>query len=139
MTVDETPLFFNRELSWLEFNDRVLGEARDQSLPLLERMKFLAIVSSNLDEFFKIRVGGLHALARRGHAYRDPTGRTPQEQLDEIGCRTRRMVDDQMRCYLDEVEPGLAAAGVRRVVPAQLSEKQLLFLRELFESEIFPV
>ncbi len=136
---DDKQLFLNRELSWLEFNDRVLGEARDASLPLLERLKFLAIVSSNLDEFFKVRVGGLHMLVARGSTRTDPSGLDPTVQLREIGRRVRRMVEDQMNCYRDEVEPGLAEAGLRRALPEKLSEKQLAFVRELFESEILPV
>src|SRR3954451_22353949 len=76
--------FFNRELSWLEFNQRVLGEARDESLPLLERLKFLAITASNLDEFFMVRVGGLCVLVEQKITTPDAAGMTPAEQLSAI-------------------------------------------------------
>src|SRR6056297_2964776 len=128
--------FFNRELSWLEFNDRVLGEARDASLPLLERLKFLAITSSNLDEFFKVRVGGLKMLASRGVTKPDPSGLTPAEQLDQIGKRTQQMIQEQMNCFLKEVEPGLNEAGLSRRTRTDLSEKQLRLVKELFRGEI---
>ncbi len=80
----KTSAFINRELSWLAFNRRVLGEALDTSLPLLERLKFLAITSSNLDEFFMVRVGGLQLLASQGSETSDPSGLKPAEQLAEI-------------------------------------------------------
>src|SRR5688500_13132489 len=90
--------FLNRELSWLEFNQRVLDEARDDSLPLLERLKFLAITCTNLDEFFMVRVGGLHALLDQGLTSPGPSGMTPLEQLEAVGRRVRQMVKDQYAC-----------------------------------------
>src|SRR5438874_11970967 len=87
--------FFNRELSWLEFNQRVLDEARDESLPLLERLKFLAITASNLDEFFMVRVGGLRVLVEQQIATPDPGGLTPVEQLAAISARAHEMVAQQ--------------------------------------------
>ncbi|MDC0274164.1 MAG: polyphosphate kinase 1 [Planctomycetaceae bacterium] len=131
--------YFNRELSWLEFNVRVLGEARDATLPLLERLKFLAITSANLDEFFKVRVGGLNMLANRGVTKPDPSGLTPAAQLKQIGERTQQMVQEQMACFLSEVEPGLNEAGIRRRTSKDLSDKQLRFVKELFRSEIHAV
>jgi polyphosphate kinase len=89
------PRYINRELSWLEFNQRVLDEARDDSVPLLERLKFLAITASNLDEFFMVRVGGLQMLARQGSARTDPSGMTPDEQLQAISSRTHQMTADR--------------------------------------------
>src|SRR6186997_225513 len=86
-----TVKFFNRELSWLEFNQRVLDEARDESLPLLERLKFLAITASNLDEFFMVRVGGLSLLVEQGISTSDPAGMTPQEQLAAVSKRVHAM------------------------------------------------
>src|SRR5258706_9471991 len=80
--------FFNRELSWLEFNQRVLDEACDESLPLLERLKFLAITASNLDEFFMVRVGGLRLLVEQGITTPDPSGISPAEQLAAISTRS---------------------------------------------------
>ncbi|MBN1269645.1 MAG: polyphosphate kinase 1, partial [Kiritimatiellae bacterium] len=128
--------FINRELSWLEFNQRVIEEARDTAIPLLERLKFLAITASNLDEFFMVRVGGLQALAKEGLAQRDAAGLTPQQQIEAIGERVRTMVNDQYACYLNELEPALASAGITRVRADQLSEQQTLHLERLFKDEL---
>ncbi|RYD63997.1 MAG: polyphosphate kinase 1, partial [Verrucomicrobiaceae bacterium] len=87
--------FINRELSWLEFNQRVLNEALRSDLPLLERVKFLAITASNLDEFFQVRVGSLMLLRRSGRKSPDPSGLTPVQQLTEIKKRMQRMIEDQ--------------------------------------------
>jgi polyphosphate kinase len=86
--------FLNRELSWLEFNQRVLDEAQDETVPLLERLFFLTITASNLDEFFMVRVGGLELLRTAGIARRGLAGMTPKRQLAEISRRVRRMVAD---------------------------------------------
>src|SRR6476620_6505467 len=99
--------FFNRELSWLEFNQRVLDEARDDGLPLLERLKFLAISASNLDEFFMVRVGGLRVLVEQGISTPDPAGMTPAEQLAAISARTHEMLAQQQACFA-ELEKKLA-------------------------------
>ncbi|MCA9056548.1 MAG: RNA degradosome polyphosphate kinase, partial [Planctomycetaceae bacterium] len=107
--------YLNRELSWLEFNQRVLEEATDQSLPLLERLKFLAITGSNLDEFFRVRVGGLQQLVVQGVTRPDPDGLTPRQQLEAISQRVRQLVQTQYDCYLSDLEPKLEAAGVKRV------------------------
>src|SRR4051812_34407889 len=106
--------FINRELSWLEFNQRVLEEARDENLPLLERLKFLAISASNLDEFFMVRVGGLRVLAEQKITTPDPAGMTPAEQLAAISQRSHQMVAQQQACFA-ELEQKLAEAGIRRV------------------------
>lgn len=128
----------NRELSWLEFNQRVLDEARDESLPLLERLKFLAITSSNLDEFFMVRVGGLRVLLEQGVTTVDPAGMTPQQQLMAIGSRVHAMVDQQEACYT-ELEQKLAEAGIRRFRAQDLTERQLRTVEQVFESEIVAV
>src|SRR6184192_1537111 len=91
-------LLFNRELSWLEFNRRVLEEALDEAHPLLERLKFLAIFSTNLDEFFMIRVSGLKEELEEEIVEPSPDGLTPAEQLQEIGRRLRPLLAEQMRC-----------------------------------------
>src|ERR1700716_177369 len=91
-------LLFNRELSWLEFNRRVLAEALDQRHPLLERLKFLAIFSSNLDEFFMIRVSGLQEALEAGLTDTSPDGMTPGEQLKEISTRLRPLLNLQTQC-----------------------------------------
>lgn len=131
--------FFNRELSWLEFDQRVLDEARDGSIPLLERLKFLAITSSNLDEFTMVRVGSLQLLLASGESRPDPNGLTTAEQLRAIGERMRAFAAEQYRVYLKELEPDLAQAGMRRVRPKELSDRQAKHVQTLFEQEIFPV
>jgi polyphosphate kinase len=131
--------FFNRELSWLEFNQRVLDEARDDTVPLLERLKFLAITCTNLDEFFMVRVGGLHALIEQGLTSPDPSGLTPAEQLAAIGCRVRQIVKDQYACFLSEIEPKLAEAGIKRLRPPELNERQAKSVEQFFDNEVFSV
>src|SRR4051812_40728127 len=112
-------LFFNRELSWLAFNERVLQEAADRSLPLYERLKFLAIVATNFDEFFMIRVAGLkqQILGRVAEAAAD--GMTAAEQLKAIHERVHRIVDEQDRIFQEEVRPALAQQGVQLIEPSQ--------------------
>jgi polyphosphate kinase len=135
---DVEPRFFNRELSWLEFNQRVLEEARDVSLPLLERLKFLAITGSNLDEFVSVRLGSLQQLATRG-GKPDPAGLSPEQRLQAILARTRRLVADQYACWVDDLAPDLAAAGLRRVHLKELNEKQARVVESVFQDELFPI
>src|SRR5947209_8792031 len=108
----------------MEFNARVLDEARDVSVPLLERLKFLAISGPNLDEFFMVRVGGLRQLLDGGQTTFSPDGLSTAQQLAEIGRRTRRLVFDQYACLLKELEPALAEAGVQRVRLDSLTPNQ---------------
>src|SRR6478752_5820486 len=131
------PRYINRELGWLEFNQRVLDEAADTSIPLLERLKFLAISAANLDEFFRVRVGGLLTLERQHVTRADAAGLTPEQQLTAIRRRVRQMTEEQYRVYRDELEPQLAATGLRRLRPTELSAAQKRVLRQLFEDEIF--
>jgi len=132
------PRFFNRELSWLEFNQRVLDEARDESLPLLERLKFLAITASNLDEFFMVRVGGLRLLVEKGITTPDPAGMTPADQLAEISTRAHQMVAQQQACFA-ELEQKLAEGGIRRVRGQDLTDRQAKTVEQVFDGEIFSV
>ncbi len=132
-------LFLNRELSWLEFNHRVLEEATDPSAPLLERLKFLAITSSNLDEFFMVRVGGLQQLLNEGKSVFDPAGMTTRQQLVEISRRTRALVSEQYGCFLQDIEPGLANAGIRRLKAEQIGPEYTEYLERLFDREIYPI
>jgi polyphosphate kinase len=134
-----TPKFLNRELSWLEFNQRVLDEAMNESLPLLERLKFLAITDSNLDEFFMVRVGGLQMLRKRRHTKRDPAGLTVVQQLKAVSERVHQLVADQCSCFLDQLEPALAEAGIQRAAPGRLTEHQQTVVLKIFDSEVFPV
>jgi polyphosphate kinase len=132
------PKYIDRELSWLEFNQRVLDEAACPENPPLERLRFLAITASNLDEFFMVRVGGLQQLAASHGASADPAGLAPEEQLTAISERTHRMVRYQYE-YLAEIESLLAGAGLLRVRPEQLVERQTRHLEEVFSSEVFGV
>jgi polyphosphate kinase len=129
--------YINRELSWLDFNARVLHEARDKRNPLLERAKFLAIFASNLDEFFQVRVSGLMEQVAAGGAKRSADGRTAAEQLDAIRDRVRDLVDEHCRLF-QEVRAGLAAEGVSIVDYASIPEHHAR-LRERYLDEIFPV
>ena len=136
---DSDSLFFNRELSWLEFNQRVLDEAFDDSIPLLERLRFLAITTTNLDEFFMVRVGGLQTLAERGSTRRDSAGMTPEEQLVTISQRTHQLVDDQYRCWLQELAPRIEEAGLKMSDPRNLSAAQSRYLSQFFSEEVFSI
>jgi polyphosphate kinase len=131
--------FLNRELSWLEFNSRVLEEARDSSLPLLERLKFLAISGSNLDEFFMVRVGGLRQLLEEGKIRFDPAGLTTGQQLTEISRRTHRLVEEQYACLIDELDPQLAEAGIHRARFDLLSPQQAEHAEQVFTNDLYPV
>ncbi len=131
-------LYFNRELSWLEFNDRVLRQGLADDLPLLERIKFLAIVSSNLDEFFLVRVAGLISARAKGVRRRDPAGMTPAAQLRLVGQHVQRMVREQQQGVLAALEQ-LAKAGICVAVPGQWTDEQRTFLATYFSKEILPV
>ncbi|MBK7599741.1 MAG: hypothetical protein IPJ07_14960 [Acidobacteria bacterium] len=111
----ESPLI-NRELSWIEFNSRVLDEALDPSQPLLERLKFLAIFSTNLDEFFMVRVSGLREQLEANPMMLSPDGLTPVSQLKRISERLRQLTELQMRCLIRQVLPGLEEHGVH-IIP----------------------
>jgi polyphosphate kinase len=133
------PPLLNRELSWLEFNTRVLEEARDDSVPLLERLKFLAISASNLDEFFMVRVGGLQQLLEAGQNTTGADGLTTAQQLAEIGKRTRALVAEQYHCLFKQLEPELSREGIQRTCIADLSVQQRHHLEQVFERDIYPV
>lgn len=138
--LDDPALYINRELSWLEFNRRVLEEAQDTGVPLLERLKFLAIFSSNLDEFFMVRVGGLQqkvisGVARGSGADRMP----PKEQIERISQMVRPMVDEQNRLVKDIVLPALEKEGIVIRRRKDLTEGERRFIRELFRKEVYPV
>jgi polyphosphate kinase len=132
-------LFINRELWWLEFTGRVPDEARDSSVPLLERLKFLSIVASNLDEFFMIRVAGLKQQLSGNVAETPADGLTPAEQLASISLRAHAMVTEQYRVWREEVGPGLERAGVRALRAGQLTPDQKNHLSGYFSREVWPV
>lgn len=131
-------LYINRELSWLEFNQRVLEEALDPSQPLLERAKFLSIFASNLDEFFMIRVAGLGRQLTRGVLQAPPDGMSPAAQLEAIRARVVPMMKEAYRLWNDELMPQLRKSGVRILGYDELKAKQRKLLRRHFEREIFP-
>src|ERR1051325_11512819 len=112
MTSVDADAYINRELSWLEFNRRVLEEAQDASVPLLERVKFLAIFSSNLDEFFMVRVAALKRRLPAGDRARGLDGLDPRATLAAIATRAHELVAAERRCFREEITPQLAAEGV---------------------------
>jgi polyphosphate kinase len=132
-------LFINRELSWLGFNERVLEEARDPSVPLAERLKFSAIVASNLDEFFMVRVAGLKQQLSGNVAETPPDGLTAAEQLAAISVRTHALVGLLYDTWRDDIEPELEQAGVRMLAPSDLSPEQKAHLSSYFTREVWPV
>ncbi|MGA9117073.1 MAG: polyphosphate kinase 1 [Bacteroidota bacterium] len=132
-------LYLNRELSWLEFNHRVLEEAADTRHPLLERVKFLSIVSSNLDEFFMIRVAAIREQLLAGVAEPSPDGRTPLEQLRAIHGRVEQMLEGMISMFWNDLHPALAASGIHLLRMDQLSAVERDLLRAHFAREIFPV
>jgi polyphosphate kinase len=132
-------LYINRELSWLEFNHRVLEEAVDASAPLLERLKFLTIVSSNLDEFFMVRVAGLRRQVKSQTVQRGSDGLTAEEQLRAIAVRCHVLVQEQHRCLSREVLPGLAAHGIALKRMEELSADQARWVKDYFHRQVFPV
>lgn len=131
--------FLNRELSWLEFDQRVLDEAEDPAVPLLERLKFLSITASNLDEFFMVRVGGLHLFINEGIQTPDPTGLTPLQQMDAVRLRARSIVKSQYDAFTLRIEPELSKAGIRRKNRRNLTDTQLSSLQKLFRSEFYSI
>ena len=140
IALDDPSLYINRELSWLEFNRRVLEEAQDPLVPLLERLKFIAILSSNLDEFFMVRVGGLQQKLQAGIAQGSGADRMPPvEQLDRISQVVRQLVDQQYGCLLEEILPALEREGVVVRALKDLTEADRKYVHEQFLREIFPV
>jgi polyphosphate kinase len=131
--------FLNREISWLAFNRRVLEEAQDAGNPLLERVRFLAIVDSNLSEFFEIRVAGLRQQAEAGVAVREPAGMTPEETLTAIDRVVREQVHDLYTCWNEMLRPALEKEGIVFPHPEHLPTGQQDWLRDFFQREIFPV
>ncbi|HET8950934.1 MAG TPA: RNA degradosome polyphosphate kinase, partial [Solirubrobacteraceae bacterium] len=137
--LDDRSLYFNRELSWLQFNARVLELAEDPRTPLLERLKFCAIVSSNLDEFFMVRVAGLHDQIDAGIETPLQDGRTPSETIELIRATVRDHVGRQARVLEQELRPELAEHGIRIVGVGEVGTAERTALDERFRRQIFPV
>jgi len=134
-----TELYTNRELSWLDFNERVLELAEDQSTPLLERTKFLAIYTSNLDEFMMVRVAGLHDQVDAGIDARKADGLSPVQTIERIAERARELGRRQSREWESEIRPALAEHGIRIVDCAECSEAELEEVERIFHEQVFPV
>lgn len=130
---------FNRELSWLEFNQRILEEALDSSTPLLDRLKFFCTFSSNLDEFFEVRVGGLKQQMETEAVERSPDGLTATETLQAIHRRARKLVERQYACWREEIRPELARHGICFLPFAELSKADLAWVEHFYRAQVRPV
>jgi polyphosphate kinase len=139
INLNDSEYYFNRELSWLEFNNRVLHEALDSRTPLLERLKFMAIFNSNLDEFFMVRVAGLKQQVEAEVSKLTPDGRTPTQQLEAISDRLKPMVQQQDQHFEYTLRQELIAQGIHIINYVDLSQEQRLYLNKFFEEQIFPV
>jgi polyphosphate kinase len=137
--LDSPKFYLNRETSWLAFNRRVLEEAQDESNPLLERLKFLAITSRNLDEFFEVRVGGLLQRVEDGYSELTPDGRKPEQEARLVSDLTHAFVDDQYRCWNEQLLPTLAQQGIRVLGLRELSDEQREFVTHYCETELDPL
>ena len=132
-------LLLNRELSWIEFNRRVLEEAEDPETPALEKLKFISIFSSNLDEFFQARVGALARLVQAGVIDPDQSGMLPKEQIDAIAGKARIYVAQQYQCFQHTVLPLLKQAGIQIHAVDSLDKKEIQKLNTHFENQVFPI
>lgn len=132
--------FYNRELSWLSFDYRILGEAQDKTIPLLDRLKFLSITASNLDEFYMVRVASLKDMVHAEYDKKDIAGMTPSKQLEEISKVTHEFMRDQYRTYNNSLIPALKKEGIAILSHHEdLSRKQSKFVDDYFKSEVYPV
>jgi polyphosphate kinase len=134
----DSSLYFNRELSWLDFNDRVLQLAEDPRLPLLERLKFAAIYEDNLDEFFMVRVAGLHESVEGKIDARGADGMAPSEVIDRICDRVAELRQRVGRCFADDLRPGLAEHGIRVISLSDASTEEREEIERLFQRQVFP-
>ena len=131
--------YFNRELSWLEFNARVLFQGLNKELPLLERLQFLSIVTSNFDEFFQVRVASVKRLLEENPGQADVSGLTPQMVLTSVSARAHQIIRSQQECLMSDILPSLAEKGLVYVTPMQYTQQQSEYLQGVFNSEIFPL
>src|SRR5512141_2319168 len=139
LALDNPAYYINREASWLAFNRRVLEEAQDQKNPLLERLKFLAISASNLDEFFEVRVAGLVQQIEDGYTEAGPDGLTLVEERDVVSRDTHEFVDDQYHCWNEKLRPELSAHGIRVLGLQELDADARSFIEEYCEKELDPL
>ena len=136
--IDDPALYFNRELSWLDFNKRVLELAEDEETPLLERVRFCSIYASNLDEFFMVRVAGLFDQLDAGIEARGPDGLTPKEQIDAIQQRVLELDDQLCHCFGTNLRPALEQQGIRIVTLDTATEEERREIDDRFEQQVFP-
>ena len=130
----------NRELSWLAFNERVLSEARDKTIPLFERLKFLSITASNLDEFFMIRVASLKDMVHAGYTKKDIAGMTPEEQIEEITKEVRGLVALQYSTYSRSLLPALKQNGLHVIQEHEaLTKEEARYVDRYFRDNVYPV
>ncbi|MCQ2572782.1 MAG: polyphosphate kinase 1 [Treponema sp.] len=138
--MNDAPIrFFNRELSWLEFNNRVLCKGLDKGLPLLERLQFLSIVTSNFDEFFQVRVAAAKGQYYNGVNMEDMSGYTPKDLLDSISKRAHEIIKKQNDCLMLDVLPALAKKGLEYVTPAEYTQRQKDYAQSYFRNEVYPL
>lgn len=131
--------YINRELSWLEFNSRVLDEAMRKDNPLMERLRFLAITGSNLDEFFMVRIAGVKDRVRSGYKKIDESGLSVTELLEQLETKAHSFMDKQYSCLLRSIAPKLKEAGIEFIKPDSMSKPQLNFINDYFHKVLFPV
>ena len=130
----------NRELSWLKFEHRILNEARDKNIPLLERLKFISITSSNLDEFFMVRVASVKDMVHANYKKRDIAGMTASQQLEEINIKTKELVEQQYHTYNRSLVPLMKANHIRIIDSfEELTEEQVPFVDRYFMENVYPV
>ena len=139
MSNPEASRFTDRELSWLDFNQRVLEMAEDKEIPLFERIRFLAIFTSNLDEFFMVRVASLKRKIEAGVGNVNSAGFVPREQMKVLSKRTHELVERQSKCFHSDLIPELSKIGVNFLTWDELTESELVYLQDLFTSKIYPV
>ena len=139
MSNPEASRFTDRELSWLDFNQRVLEMAEDKEIPLFERIRFLAIFTSNLDEFFMVRVASLKRKIEAGVGNVNSAGFVPREQMKVLLKRTHELVERQSKCFHSDLIPELSKIGVNFLTWDELTESELVYLQDLFTSKIYPV
>jgi polyphosphate kinase len=136
--IDDPALYFNRELSWLDFNQRVLELAEDEETPLLERVRFCGIYASNLDEFFMVRVAGLFDQLDAGIEARGPDGLTPKQQIDSIQHRVLELDDQLCHCFGTDLRPALEEHGIRIVTLDTATDEERREIDARFEQQVFP-
>ncbi|HEX3118985.1 MAG TPA: hypothetical protein VHP80_07815, partial [Candidatus Acidoferrum sp.] len=137
--LDDPRHYLNRHVEWLEFNRRVLEEARDIGNPLLERVKFLAITANNLDEFVEIRVSSFLQRIEHGSTEISPDGLTTEQELEKISAAMHVFVRDQYKCWNDELLPALAKQNIKVTSTGELDAKALKFTKNFYDRRVYPM